>query len=1178
MIDSGSSANTSLENPVKSQDVVFWARMSGFPWWPARYCTEAEKKLLLKTCQPSLKIKQTAVTFLGKKLDKGWVADNGIAEFSPNTFLKYYHAKKIKTDKEYKSAVVESMRVQRRVKKYQFQSINPLRELYNEGFEALQEFYLEESEILAENDNSRCITCNGTDHSGPLNECLECGNLFIHWHCLDILARDAVGHWLCPSCCEIFGLQYGELLPFSTTIPDNNTANTHSSIIASDKTNKNHIKDSSISNKNSQIIINSPSIITISNSKINKKDFSTANISNKRISIDREDSMISTVMKANSNNNGSLNYHNTNVIIPIDNKNDVIANKIIIENNNEIDDKDNICFVCGLEGKLLICDFPSCVRVFHQVCVIKTMPFPLNEDETLDLDCCSDDQPWFCPCHNCVNCGVLQTTTLHISQINLPLTYYFTINDKINNLLLSNIKQKQLFHCQTCPFSICDDCEYDLTQSKTSSVFSTKRLTQVTECMNCSSNNPILRLSKLFEKSWVKMVSSRLATPFLRPLLPLLSENDNIQGSNNINGIDQKNNYNSNNNNNEDTLNDLMSIIENIRQLKYSSLKIFHSELNKIRNVISIKTKNHIIKLYPTSYSEFNYNNNNYNYNDPISHPSYVCIMNAYDTIISCGLSYLDTKLELINMIEKDLNEQMNNNNNLNNNNNNLNNNNNNLNNNNDNNNNNNIVDVPTSQLNENDNKLQSNNELTKIKKKPKVDESNVLTTTRKRKKSKLYFDNVEEEEEGAVSNTNNINNANNNVKSKKLSSSPSDNIIPAVTLTFKKAANNSNNNINSNNSNDKDNNNNNNNNINNNNDNNNKNIIINNNNNKKSNGHVDDKQSRMTSAFSSSISDDMIISPTRQNNIKFKPNQSKELVKELMLQLWRKECSNCIINSETMQPYHNQNNNNNNNSYTNSNNCYNNSNYNNSNNNYNNYNFNNKINGIYPIAKRTLKGWVYFLEEGMMPIKSKESYGRVDPWMVQSIIENNEKITYQNGQMTKDIINNILSLEKNDLKIREASEIDAANWMVNMQNSNLRETISLFEGSYSVTSSDHNNNHKNNDNNNNYIQTDETLIILDRLKEVTTKALQLETRLREEYSKQNHRLRIDGKDTISISQLGVINEMKIVNDDLKWRLQQRNNIIKNDKMIIKDLSFQLKRKEQELDKTRQERDELQEK
>ena len=53
---------------------------------------------------------------------------------------------------------------------------------------------------------------------------------------------------------------------------------------------------------------------------------------------------------------------------------------------------------------------------------------------------------------------------------------------------------------------------------------------------------------------------------------------------------------------------------------------------------------------------------------------------------------------------------------------------------------------------------------------------------------------------------------------------------------------------------------------------------------------------------------------------------------------------------------------------------------------------------------------------------------------------------------------------------------------------------------------------------------------------------------------------------------------MKLVNDDLKWRLQQRNNIIKNDKIIIKDLLFQLKRKEQELDKTRQERNELQEK
>jgi hypothetical protein len=42
-----------------------WARISGFPFWPARPCDEAEEKLILSR-RPRSKHGQVAVVFLGR--------------------------------------------------------------------------------------------------------------------------------------------------------------------------------------------------------------------------------------------------------------------------------------------------------------------------------------------------------------------------------------------------------------------------------------------------------------------------------------------------------------------------------------------------------------------------------------------------------------------------------------------------------------------------------------------------------------------------------------------------------------------------------------------------------------------------------------------------------------------------------------------------------------------------------------------------------------------------------------------------------------------------------------------------------------------------------------------------------------------------------------------------------
>jgi len=49
---------------------VLWARMAGFPSWPARYCCAPEEAALTKKKPKSAKVAQSAVVFLGLNTER----------------------------------------------------------------------------------------------------------------------------------------------------------------------------------------------------------------------------------------------------------------------------------------------------------------------------------------------------------------------------------------------------------------------------------------------------------------------------------------------------------------------------------------------------------------------------------------------------------------------------------------------------------------------------------------------------------------------------------------------------------------------------------------------------------------------------------------------------------------------------------------------------------------------------------------------------------------------------------------------------------------------------------------------------------------------------------------------------------------------------------------------------
>lgn len=85
----------------KMNSTIIWARMSGFPIWPARYCTITEENAI-KTLNKD-KQGYSSVFFLGSKC--AWIADTSIFSFIPETIDQHFVRKKFKYDKSYRSSV-----------------------------------------------------------------------------------------------------------------------------------------------------------------------------------------------------------------------------------------------------------------------------------------------------------------------------------------------------------------------------------------------------------------------------------------------------------------------------------------------------------------------------------------------------------------------------------------------------------------------------------------------------------------------------------------------------------------------------------------------------------------------------------------------------------------------------------------------------------------------------------------------------------------------------------------------------------------------------------------------------------------------------------------------------------------------------------------------------------------
>jgi hypothetical protein len=86
----------------------------------------------------------------------------------------------------------------------------------------------------------------------------------------------------------------------------------------------------------------------------------------------------------------------------------------------------------------------------------------------------------------------------------------------------------------------------------------------------------------------------------------------------------------------------------------------------------------------------------------------------------------------------------------------------------------------------------------------------------------------------------------------------------------------------------------------------------------------------------------------------------------------------------------------------------------------------------------------------------------------------------------------------------------------------------------------------------------DESLLRLQRMEELTQHVLTLQKQFSYEYQKRQQQITITNSEVIPIGQVGLIAELKIANDQLRWKLKQRDCMIQSYQQQIQDLQSQV--------------------
>jgi hypothetical protein len=119
--------------------------------------------------------------------------------------------------------------------------------------------------------------------------------------------------------------------------------------------------------------------------------------------------------------------------------------------------------------------------------------------------------------------------------------------------------------------------------------------------------------------------------------------------------------------------------------------------------------------------------------------------------------------------------------------------------------------------------------------------------------------------------------------------------------------------------------------------------------------------------------------------------------------------------------------------------------------------------------------------------------------------------------------------------------DAEAARAMIGLGDgtNNFIEKVTLMENGSSAIDWNHNQRPAGEDS----LADDETMLMLDRMRDLSTKVLHLETQVRERY-RRDRELVSRGPAVLTVGEGRLVRELKVANDNLRWKLQQRQRAL----------------------------------
>eukprot|EP00603_Paraphysomonas_imperforata_P004468 CAMPEP_0114418906 /NCGR_PEP_ID=MMETSP0103-20121206/3746_1 /TAXON_ID=37642 ORGANISM="Paraphysomonas imperforata, Strain PA2" /NCGR_SAMPLE_ID=MMETSP0103 /ASSEMBLY_ACC=CAM_ASM_000201 /LENGTH=769 /DNA_ID=CAMNT_0001587295 /DNA_START=172 /DNA_END=2481 /DNA_ORIENTATION=- len=472
------------------------------------------------------------VVFLGSPLQKGWISTKSMAPFDAQSLESKVIMKNLNNDKNYLEAVVEGCRVARHEG-----VIVPsilLAALRDAARATWQDF-----DEIDWNREDVCTVCRGTEWSGESLLCDECNFSETHLHCLEEpLLHPPLEDWFCSPCAKIVAVR---------------------------------------------VPVTSMKSIVAESSSNSSSELSGGRVSKRAHEDESRGESSKVARKAKPGSSAVPKFHDAV------NLSSASGNKFC-----------GVCKVVGSTEQLVACTFPGCSKAYHPGCVYKRITFPLSDYPLQGAPHSSMlFDPWFCPSHFCASCSALEESQATESlDIGVPYPLFVVANGL-------HREKKVLHSCTMCPYSLCLECvdtaNESVQYSQNDRIFRqvpTKFFNECGEviedfvakdkknpreahiekdsslcCALCINREYPLQLGRLLEKVLAVMLSNKLSTPFLAPLLPGLEDfyaADALKRDSRGNSAEH-----------------LVGVLEKVRSFGYKSYDQFREDLDCIRDRIT---------------------------------------------------------------------------------------------------------------------------------------------------------------------------------------------------------------------------------------------------------------------------------------------------------------------------------------------------------------------------------------------------------------------------------------------------------------------------------------------------------------------------------------------------------------------------------------------------------------